>query len=333
MTATPVFAARSFVDVRLSFEKGAIGPQEGAVVNVSITNPGKSPVRVLRWYTPVDGVDDDLFVVTVSGKPVEYIGKHFKRPAPTDKDYVVLRGGETIDTSVDLAGYYDLSESGFYEVSYRAESFSLYSKSPTFSADEDFMESGKVGVWIGGRETKTPVPQADSVVGSTGFTSCTSTRQSSLLTARDNAYSYSVDAYNYLNAGTVGPRYTTWFGAYSSTRYTKVKGNFLNIRDAMNNASVTFNCTCTSSAYAYVYSNQPYTIYLCNAFWSAPNTGTDSKAGTLVHEMSHFTVVAGTSDYAYGQTNAKKLASTNPKRAIANADNHEYFAENTPFQN
>ncbi|HKX84772.1 MAG TPA: M35 family metallo-endopeptidase, partial [Pyrinomonadaceae bacterium] len=73
-------------------------------------------------------------------------------------------------------------------------------------------------------------------------------------------------------------------------------------------------------------------IYLCNAFWNAPAQGTDSKAGTLVHEMSHFTVVAGTDDHAYGQTACKKLAKR-PQKAIDNADSHEYFAENTPFQN
>ena len=28
------------------------------------------------------------------------------------------------------------------------------------------------------------------------------------------------------------------------------------------------------------------TINLCGAFWDAPATGTDSKAGTLVHEVS-----------------------------------------------
>ena len=59
-------------------------------------------------------------------------------------------------------------------------------------------------------------------------------------------------------------------------------------------------------------------------------TGTDSKAGTLIHEMSHFTVVAGTDDHAYGQTAARNLAKSNPKLAVDNADSHEYFAENTP---
>jgi peptidyl-Lys metalloendopeptidase len=49
--------------------------------------------------------------------------------------------------------------------------------------------------------------------------------------------------------------------------------------------------------------------------------------------MSHFTVVAGTNDNAYGQSAAKSLAISNPTKALNNADSHEYFAENTPAQN
>lgn len=60
------------------------------------------------------------------------------------------------------------------------------------------------------------------------------------------------------------------------------------------------------------------------------STGTDSKAGTIVHEQSHFRVNGGTEDFVYGQGRAKNLARTNPTQAIMNADNHEYFAENTP---
>jgi peptidyl-Lys metalloendopeptidase len=59
-------------------------------------------------------------------------------------------------------------------------------------------------------------------------------------------------------------------------------------------------------------------------------TGTDSKGGTLVHEMSHFNVVASTDDWVYGQSGAASLAINNPSQAIDNADSHEYFGENTP---
>lgn len=91
------------------------------------------------------------------------------------------------------------------------------------------------------------------------------------------------------------------------------------------------DCKCKKpSVYAHVYPNQPYKIYLCGAFWSAPLADTDSRGGTLIHEMTHFTAVAGTDDCAYGQTAAANLAATDPVKALDNADSHEYFAENPP---
>ena len=332
--ANSVLAARGSAEVTITPAQDAFASDDSVLVNVAISNPNKNTIKILRWYTPFDGVKEDLFVVTVNGKAVEYTGADYKRPAPTEKDYIMLKAGETLETTIDLAGFYDFSESGYYQISYNAEGLQIFSPEANLLAGQDSLASKGVQVWVSGRDTKLPSePPVENVAGSTGFTGCTSTRQTQLLTARDNAYNYSVNSSNYLNAGTVGPRYTTWFGAYTSSRYNTVRNNFSAITSAMNTASVTFNCNCTDSAYAYVYSNQPYTIYLCNAFWSAPATGTDSKAGTLVHEMSHFSVVAGTGDYAYGQTAAKRLAQTNPKRAINNADSHEYFAENTPAQN
>lgn len=330
LMVVPSFAAQGGADVRIEFEKDSYLSSEGVLVRVAISNPNKRAIRVLRWFTPIGGVEDDLFQVTLDGQPVEYIGPHFKRAAPADKDYFVLKAGESIETTVDLGGFYDLSRGGYYSVSYRALSYHLYTKDATFAAEEEMMTSKVEAAWIDGRETKVPVSEINAVSGSTSFVGCSTSRQSDLTTARNNASTYSTGANSYLQAGTVSSRYTTWFGTYQSSRYNTVRSHFSSILNAMDTASVTFNCGCTSSAYAYVYSNQPYTIYLCNAFWTAPALGTDSKAGTLVHEMSHFTVVAGTSDYAYGQTAAKRLASNNPKRAINNADNHEYFAENTP---
>ena len=112
-------------------------------------------------------------------------------------------------------------------------------------------------------------------------------------------------------------------------------GNFVKIDSAMDQSGgqIKINCGCSQNYYAYVYPTREYEIFVCKAFWTANTTGTDSKAGTLIHEMSHFNVVAATDDVVYGQTGAKSLAISNPDRAIQNADSHEYFAENTPFQN
>ena len=133
--------------------------------------------------------------------------------------------------------------------------------------------------------------------------------------------------------GTTSARYTTWFGAYTSSRYATVSQHFVAIDDAFDTKAINVNCGCKKSIYAYVQSNDPYKIYVCRAFWNAPNTGTDSRAGTLIHEMSHFDIVANTDDVIYGQAGAKNLAINDPDGATRNADSHEYFAENTPFQN
>ena len=111
---------------------------------------------------------------------------------------------------------------------------------------------------------------------------------------------------------------------------TLVNTHFTAISNAWDTAAVNFDCKCKQNAYAYVYPSQPYNTYLCKVFWLALLAGTDSQCATLIHEMSHFDVVAGTDDYVYGQTNARDLADSNPDQAIMNADNHEYIAENNP---
>lgn len=71
-------------------------------------------------------------------------------------------------------------------------------------------------------------------------------------------------------------------------------------------------------------------IYLCGPFWNIPDIGADSQAGTLIQASSQFTANGGTVDYVHGQAGAESLAIGNAGQAILNADNYEYFAENSP---
>ncbi len=304
--------------VTLSADKAAFSATEPVVVHVTITNTTDRPLRLLRWFTPADGVEEALFNVQRDGQPVQYLGPVFKRPAPTAADFATFAPRASSTYDVDLATVYDLSASGNYTVAYNF----------------DRLNSESLTVFVEGRASGPDAQVApDAVSGSTSFNKCTTTQQSQLNTARTNASTISGDGLSYLNANKQGSRYTTWFGVYNSSRYSTVKSHFSAIKNAMDNASVTFDCGCKKKYYAYVYPNRPYKIYLCSMYWNAPAMGTDSKAGTLVHEMSHFTVVAGTDDYVYGQSGAKNLAISNPSQAIDNADNHEYFAENTPQLN
>lgn len=70
-------------------------------------------------------------------------------------------------------------------------------------------------------------------------------------------------------------------------------------------------------------------IRLGNPFWEAEATGHDSKAGILIHELSHFKDIGETKDYKYGDYECLKLAKFMPDRALYNADSFERFIEST----
>ena len=318
--------------VSLSVAQGEFSSSQDVLVTVTVSNPTRHTVRVLKWFTPAEGVEEPLFAVTKNGEPVPYIGAHYKRPAVTGNDYISLKAGESISNTVNIADYYDLSQSGQYDVFYAVASFNLFDEKGNAFKFRDSLTSEKLSINVEGRAARgKPTPPPTPPPGGTAFNSCTADRQSLLLAARNNAKTYASGASSYLNSHNSGtPRYMEWFGAFTTTRYNTVTNHFAAISNAMTNAGITFDCGCKQNYYAYVYSNQPYTIYLCKVFWTAPATGTDSKAGTLIHEMSHFDVVAGTDDVVYGQTAARNLASSDPNLAVTNADSHEYFAENSP---
>jgi len=317
--------------VSLSLSHGEFDASQDVRVTVTISNPHKHTVRILKWFTPAEGLlEEPLFAVTREGQTVAYTGAHYKRPGVTGKDYISLKAGESRTSVVNLGDYYDLSASGTYEIVFAVTSFNLFDEKGNAFAFSDVLSSEKVSAKVEGRASKKPTPPPPPPPGGNAFNACSTDQQSQLVSARNQAKVYAADSEKYLNRRNPGPRYTTWFGVFSSSRYNIVGSNFTAISDAMDNAGVTFDCKCKQKYYAYVYSNDPYKIYLCQAFWTAPLSGTDSKAGTLIHEMSHFDVVAGTSDWAYGQTAAMNLAISDPDRAVTNADSHEYFAENTP---
>ncbi|MBN6149620.1 protease [Xanthomonas sp. AmX2] len=329
----------------LQVELTAIADADGqhrGLVAVTVRNTGERIARVPRWELPLGELDASLFEIQRDGSVVDYVGRLVKRAAPRAEDFVILQPGEARHAQIDLGSAYDLSRSGNYTINLNASlqyaSFSDGNRMLRADGQPQTVTSAPLTLWLDGRGRATrndlmAGPQA--VVNGINYASCSSSQISTIGNAVNSARTYSQNAKTYLNGGSTGARYTTWFGAYNASRYSTATSNFVSIDAAIdqNNGQVTINCGCSDSAYAYVYANQPYQIYVCNAFWSAPLTGTDSKAGTLIHEMSHFTVVAGTSDYAYGQSAAKNLASSNPARAVKNADSHEYFAENTPAQN
>lgn len=346
--ATPPDASTNPLRISMAALPGNASGFLGAV-EVTVTNTSRHIVRLPQWQLPSEFAEARQFTVSRDGEPVQYEGPLIKRGLPQASDFAILRPGETWRAVVDLTATYDLARSGDYLVT-----FNMPLQHASLSDGRMLRQgnglpltarSATLRLWVDGNDQlgaqRTEAVNAKkpgaggTVVNGVTYKSCSTTQIDTLGSAISSARSYSENGKGYLNAGNVGARYTTWFGAYTSQRYTTARQHFAAIDIAMDqgNGEVTINCGCNQSYYAYVYPTRPYEIFVCRAFWNAPLTGTDSKAGTLIHEMSHFNAVAGTDDVVYGQTGARNLAATNPAAALDNADNHEYFAENTPAQN
>ncbi len=139
------------------------------------------------------------------------------------------------------------------------------------------------------------------------------------------------------------PVFETWFGKYSPAAGEVVRANLKSIARAIRTGAVTARCgrvsrdDCEIGTYAYVFSDAAYLINLCPPFFQQPtmkdlrpetergNNGT--RAGTLIHELSHFLVVAETEDHCYSRTECSEMAERDSGRALDNADSYQYFAE------
>src|SRR5512138_609229 len=128
LTSTAGAAPKAGPTVSLSVAQSEFDSAQDVLVTVTLSNPTRHTVRVLKWFTPAEGVEEPLFVVTRDGEPVPYLGAIYKRPGVTGKDYLALKAGESVAYTVSLAETYDLSQAGQYEVSYAVASFHLFNQ-------------------------------------------------------------------------------------------------------------------------------------------------------------------------------------------------------------
>ncbi len=266
-------------------------PDEQVLVKVVYKNVSLAPIRVLLWHTVLEGRVDVDFVELMSpfGR-LHYMGRHYKRSAPTSRDYKTFHPGEAVDVVVDLRSGYQIDYAGEYSFSV-SESYSrgvsnLEDQTRRFSLSDNRTIKFK----------RTPVVQ-----------NCNASRRAELDLSLVAAEKIARIARDDLRRTPIAlrpqaRRYTEWFGEYKEARWNTVQENFNRIFSAVSSQVITFICDDSSTAFAYVYPNRPYDIFLGQAFWSAPRNGVDSKSGTIIHELSHFEVLGGTDDVVYGQS-------------------------------
>ena len=278
-------------------------------VRVAIANTGRTAMRV-----PKAALLPQAFSVTRRGAPVAYVGPIAKtRPA----DLVIPAHGRRTVT-VDLSSAFVFTVTGRYTIA---------------------LGGSRTTAEIAARPAPA-LPRARATsrmrVGAlaVSYVGCTGSQPAQVATAIADALTYVTEVNAFFSNRRAGARYVHWFGAYDATRWATARDHYTAMGSLLAGGAIAANCggaECNPSTFAYVYpvDTAQHNVYLCGAFWSAGATGTDSKAGTFVHELSHFNDIGSTDDHVYGQSGAASLAVSSPADAVDNADNHEYFAENT----
>lgn len=176
-------------------------------------------------------------------------------------------------------------------------------------------------------------------------TACTAKQNSVVTTAIAQARSLLAAADRSLPPANtdIGIKFKRWFGGPEGDDDPKLKkayaevGGFLQMKNFW-----CVNKTIPGSipgALAFVPKGSFIEIFLESGFFALPDSGADSKGGTIVHELSHQSTINPTIDSDvtgdgkpdYGIRNAEQLARSRPKDARRTGDNFEYFAEDVFF--
>lgn len=168
---------------------------------------------------------------------------------------------------------------------------------------------------------------------------CDSAQQSSVISAITVLKSALDEALRVLDSSATADidLFVEWFGAPASDTVANVRSVFAKAKGFT--SFQTFYCPLSSTDIVWwepgdiaaVRPDEPLTIYLAADFFSLVNGGALSKAGAIMHELSHESLIGDTDDLGYGATQARSLAKSDPAKARKNADNYRLFMEDAHF--
>jgi len=188
------------------------------------------------------------------------------------------------------------------------------------------------------------VVMVPGVVAADTFQRCTKAEAETISRSVADAKRLAVHA-----AASVGdtPAFETWFGKYSDSKAEVVRRNFKKTVQAIRSGEITTICAdlrpseCDPDMFAYVYDDDHYNVYICPEFFSLPNmarlrpgqlnSNFGTRAGTIIHEVTHFNVVANTEDNCYSRDVCSAMAQRDGPAALENADSYQFYAEDISY--
>ena len=109
---------------------------EEVEITFTLTNTSDTPLYVLKWYTPLEGIAGEIFRVTRDGQTIPYEGILAYRDSPLPEDYILLNPNQSIKASMHFEPSYDFSKPGNYEIKFLSPRISHVA-----CAEEEFAKS------------------------------------------------------------------------------------------------------------------------------------------------------------------------------------------------
>lgn len=181
-------------------------------------------------------------------------------------------------------------------------------------------------------------------VAAQSFENCTKAEVGMIKVAVDRAKHLTLHA-----AAVVGPTptYARWFGPYTPKQGETVRNTLKSVVAAIRTGEVSAVCVnvgediCDHDTYAFVSPAEAYVISYCPLFFEMPTmkqlspsrvrSGHGTRAGTVIHELTHFDVVAGTDDFCYSRDDCSLMTAEAQQDALMNADSYQYFVEDVEY--
>jgi len=345
-------AAASAQDVVLELSMPQQDYRQGDSLSITYTvrNRESSPVSVLKWNTPLEGLIGNPFVVSQDGVERRFFGVMAMRMAPGPGDWITIPAKESVSVTVNLAEAYDVSAAGTYQVTIRHGFHHVASGAPPTLALHQLRRRPLVSNTVtfkmadAGQPRPLPPERPGKALTTPNYSSCSSSQQSSLggawttMAGDASTASSTVGGWSCTSWGQSAAA-TTFMGQACTSSSLSAVQRVTGLVPQYAQGNVTIDCsgtnTCASPPSPCGQSNPngtvvaftcgSPTIYVCpNAFFNYPQAkAVPSQASILYHELTHW---AGTLDYAYGCQNCVNLAKSDPAQAQNSADSYTYFS-------
>lgn len=332
-------AGSSHVVASLAQDSAYFGAETSVEATFTVENTGSEPLYVLDRELPFAGFKSDLFEVRRDGEPVEYMGQLHRFVPARLVDFRRIAPGEQITGKIDLEGVYDFSRPGTYTVRFRGRATAFRKDLEGGFVPLTRLRRGQALQFDVERDERSfeakPAPQLETVTGRSIVpiaVGCTPTRNQQIFQALPLADQMATKALTALSSLIGVPNdYVKWFGPHNVNNQLSLFFDFANIQNTLDDRQLWLYCDCNDAgSFAWTQKGTQGVIHLCPAFWSAPLNGFNSKADTLVHEVSHWPSWGGdTDDYVYGISSCQAIAAYTAW-SLDNADSFAYFAADQP---